>query len=57
MLLMDELKSEPKQAEAVLEEEEALDWVALLLGAIALLAVVGVVVLWTIVYYRYAGVF
>jgi len=59
MLLMDELKSEQKQPEATLEleEEEALDWVALLLGAIALLAVVGMVVLWTIVYYRYAGVF
>jgi len=60
VLLIDELKSEQKQPEAALEEEleeEALDWVALLLGAIALLAVVGVVVLWTLVYYRYAGVF
>ncbi len=57
MLLLDELKSEQKQPEVALEEEEAFDWVALLLGAIALLAVVGVVVLWTIVYYRYAGVF
>lgn len=53
MLLMDELKARGKEPEAV--EEEMFDWVALLLGAIALLAVVGVVILWTIVYYRYAG--
>lgn len=53
MLLLDELKAREKEPEAV--EEEVFDWVALLLGAIALLAVVGVVVLWTIVYYRYAG--
>ncbi len=58
MLLLDELKALEKEAEVPAEvEEEAFDWVALLLGAIALLAVVGVVVLWTIVYYRYAGVF
>lgn len=53
MLLTDELKASEKEQEAV--EEEMFDWVALLLGAIALLAVVGVVILWTIVYYRYAG--
>ncbi len=57
MLLLDELKAQEKAVEAPVEiEEEALDWIALLLGAIALLAVVGVVILWTIVYYRYAGV-
>ena len=55
-LLAEELGREEEAAEAPEEvEEETLDWVALLLGAIALLAVVGVVILWTIVYYIYAG--
>jgi len=36
-------------------EEEHIDWLALILGAIALLAVAGMVILWTIVYHRYAG--
>lgn len=36
-------------------EEEQIDWLALILGAIALLAVTGMVILWTIVYHRYAG--
>lgn len=56
MLLSEELRliKEEKELKAA-EEEEVFDWVALFLGAIALLAVVGVVILWTIVYYRYAG--
>jgi|GEM_PF-1181044 len=37
------------------EEEEHIDWLALVLGAIALLAVAGMVILWTIVYNKYAG--
>jgi len=46
--------------EEVIEEAEevegGVDWVALVLGLVALLAVLGMVILWTIVYHRYSSV-